>query len=258
MYTVRGAGAPGHAGARGRAGGTAVVTPGIGVAFIAGVFSFLSPCVLPLVPTYLAYVGGSAEAKRVVLVRNALAFIAGFSLVFIALGAGASALGSVLRSNQRVLMLVGGALVILFGLVMLGVIKLPWLYRDTRVQYSGETKSPFGALVLGMAFAAGWTPCIGPILGAILTMASATGTLASGVGLLAVYALGLGVPFLLAALLLDPFMRFSKGFRRYLPWVERGAGVILLIAGVLMITGTYTALNAMLINVTPTWLLDRL
>lgn len=243
---------------RGRGRAYSVVTPSIGVAFIGGILSFLSPCVLPLVPTYLAYVGGSADAKRAVLIRNALSFIAGFSLVFIALGAGASALGSVLRSNQRILMIVGGVLVIVFGLVMLGVIKLPWLYRDTRVQYSGETRTPIGALLLGMAFAAGWTPCIGPILGTILTLASAAGTLSAGVGLLAVYALGLGVPFLLAALLLEPFMRFSKGFRRYLPWIERGSGVILIVAGVLMLTGTYTALNAALINITPSWLLDRL
>ncbi len=235
-----------------------MVAPGIGVAFIAGVLSFLSPCVLPLVPSYLAYVGGSAVAKRGVLVRNALAFILGFSLVFIALGAGASALGSVLRANQRALTVVGGVLVILFGLVMLGVIKLPWLYRDTRVQYTGETRTPLGAVLLGMAFAAGWTPCIGPILGAILTMASAAGTLVAGVGLLAVYALGLGVPFLLAALLLDPFLRFSQRFRRFLPWVERIAVGLLLVAGVLMLTGTYTVLNSYLIQITPGWLLDRL
>ncbi len=234
------------------------MTPGIGVAFVAGVLSFLSPCVLPLVPSYLAYVGGSAEAKRAVLIRNALAFVLGFSLVFIALGAGASALGSLLRTNQRALTLGGGVLVILFGLVMLGVIKLPWLYRDTRMQYSGETRTPFGAVLLGMAFAAGWTPCIGPILGAILTMASAAGTLSAGVGLLAVYALGLAVPFLAAALLLDPFMRFSRRFRRFLPWVERVAGALLLVAGVLMVTGLYTVLNGYLINITPAWLLDKL
>ncbi|HNQ99022.1 MAG TPA: cytochrome c biogenesis protein CcdA [Trueperaceae bacterium] len=234
------------------------MTPGIGVAFAAGVLSFLSPCVLPLVPSYLAYVGGSAEAKRAVLLRNALAFVLGFSLVFIALGAGASALGSLLRANQRALTLGGGVLVILFGLVMLGVIKLPWLYRDTRMQYSGETRTPFGAVLLGMAFAAGWTPCIGPILGAILTMASAAGTLSAGVGLLAVYALGLAVPFLAAALLLDPFMRFSRRFRRFLPWVERVAGALLLVAGVLMVTGLYTVLNGYLINITPAWLLDNL
>src|SRR5699024_427108 len=131
---------------------------------------------LPLVPTYLAYVGGSAAAKRRVLIMNSVSFIIGFSLVFIALGASASALGSVMRANQQVLMAVGGALVIFFGLVMLGVIRFPWLYRDTRMRYEGETRTPWGAMLLGMAFAAGWTPCIGPILGAILTMAGAAGT----------------------------------------------------------------------------------
>ncbi len=234
------------------------MTPTVGAAFIGGILSFLSPCVLPLVPTYLAYVGGSANAKRRVLVLNSLAFILGFSIIFIALGASASALGSVLRANQQVLMVVGGALVVFFGLVMLGVIRLPWLYRDTRMRYEGETRTPWGAMLLGMAFAAGWTPCIGPILGAILTMAGAAGTLGAGVGLLGAYALGLGVPFLLAALLLDPFMRFSKRFQRWLPWVERVAGVILIVAGVLMLTGTYETLNGYLIRITPSWLIDRL
>ena len=234
------------------------MTPTLTLAFAAGVLSFLSPCVLPLVPSYLAYVGGSADAKRRVLVGNSLFFIAGFSLVFVALGASASLLGSVLRANQGILALAGGLLVIFFGLVMLGVIKIPWLYRDTRPQYQGESRTPVGAMLLGMAFAAGWTPCIGPILGGILTLAGASGTLAHGVGLLGVYALGLGIPFLVAALVLDPFMRFSKGFRRYLPWIEKGAGVLLVIAGVLMVTGLYTTLNAYLIRITPEWLLSRL
>ena len=235
-----------------------MLTPTLGAAFVGGVLSFLSPCVLPLVPTYLAYVGGSAAAKRRVLIMNALSFIVGFSLVFIALGASASALGAVMRANKQVLMLVGGALVIFFGLVMLGIVRLPWLYRDTRMRYEGETRTPWGAMLLGMAFAAGWTPCIGPILGAILTMAGAAGTLTAGVGLLGAYAIGLGVPFLLAALLLDPFMRFSKSFRRWLPWVERVSGVILIVAGILMLTGTYETLNGYLIRITPDWLIDRL
>lgn len=235
-----------------------MVIPTVSAAFLGGILSFLSPCVLPLVPTYLAYVGGSADAKRRALLLNAASFILGFSLVFIALGASASALGSVMRANKQVLMLVGGILVIFFGLVMLGVIRLPWLYRDTRLRYEGQTRTPWGAMLLGMAFAAGWTPCIGPILGAILTMAGAAGTLAAGVGLLSAYAIGLGIPFMLAALLLEPFMRFSKGFRRWLPWVERASGVILLVAGVLMLTGTYEALNGYLIKVTPSWLIDRL
>lgn len=234
------------------------MTPTLPLAFIAGVLSFLSPCVLPLVPSYLAFVGGSADAKRAVLIRNSLFFILGFSLVFIALGASASALGSVLRSNLPLLTTFGGVLVIAMGLVMLGVIKVPWVYRDTRPQYRGESRTPWGAMLLGMAFAAGWTPCIGPILGAILTLAGAGGTLAHGVGLLAVYALGLGVPFLLAALLLEPFMRFSQRFKRFLPVVERSAGVLLVIAGLLMLTGTFTRLNSYLIQITPSWLLDRL
>lgn len=234
------------------------MTPTLPLAFLAGVLSFLSPCVLPLVPSYLAFVGGSADAKRVVLVRNSLFFILGFSLVFIALGASASALGAALRSNLTLLTTFGGILVIAMGLVMLGVLRLPWVYRDTRPQYRGESRTPWGAMLLGMAFAAGWTPCIGPILGAILTLAGAGGTLAHGVGLLAVYALGLGVPFLLAALLLEPFMRFSQRFRRFLPLVERGAGVLLVIAGLLMLTGTFTRLNSYLIQITPSWLLERL
>jgi cytochrome c-type biogenesis protein len=235
-----------------------MVIPTVSAAFLGGILSFLSPRVMPLVPTNQAYVGGSADAKRRALLLNAVSFIVGFSLVFIALGASASALGSVMRANKQALMLVGGILVVFFGLVMLGVVKLPWLYRDTRMRYEGETRTPWGATLLGMAFAAGWTPCIGPILGAILTMAGAAGTLSAGVGLLSVYSIGLGVPFLLAALLLEPFMRFSKGFRRWLPWVERASGVILLIAGVLMLTGTYEALNGYLINITPSWLIDRL
>ena len=135
---------------------------------------------------------------------------------------------------------------------------MPFLYRDSRPQVRGESNTPAGALLLGMAFAAGWTPCIGPILGGILTLAGASGTLGQGVGLLAVYSLGLAVPFLLAAALIGPFMSFSKGFRRYLPWVERVAGGVLLVAGVLMVTGTYTTINAYLIKITPDWLISRL
>lgn len=234
------------------------MTPTLPLAFAAGVLSFLSPCVLPLVPSYLAYVGGSAQAERSLVVRNGLFFTLGFGLVFVALGASASFLGSLLRGHKDLLTVVGGVLVIAFGLVMLGVIKVPFLYRDSRPQFRGESNTPAGALLLGMAFAAGWTPCIGPILGGILTLAGAAGTLGQGVGLLAVYSLGLAVPFLLAAALIGPFMSFSKGFRRYLPWVERVAGGVLLVAGVLMVTGTYTTINAYLIKITPDWLISRL
>jgi cytochrome c-type biogenesis protein len=234
------------------------VTPTLGLAFTAGLLSFLSPCVLPLVPSYLAYVGGSGATKRALLIRNALLFVAGFSLVFIALGASASALGSLLRANRQILMLGGGVLVILFGLVLLGVIRLPVLMRDTRVQAKHDASTPIGAVLLGMAFAAGWTPCIGPVLGGILTLAGASGTLLEGVALLAVYSAGLAVPFLLAALALEPFLRVSRRMRRWLPWVERAAGGLLVVAGLLMVTGTYTRLNTWLLRFTPDWLYSRL
>lgn len=236
------------------------MTPTLGVAFAAGVLSFLSPCVLPLVPTYLAYVGGSGAAKRALMLRNALLFVLGFSLVFVAMGASASMLGGLLREYRGVLMVVGGVLVIAFGLVMLGVIRLPFLYRDTRRPLSNDTnpQTPWGALALGSAFAFAWTPCIGPVLGGILTIAGASGTLATGVGLLAVYSLGLAVPFLLAALALDPFLRVARGLRPYLPWVERVAGGLLLVVGVMMITGTFTALNQLLLRLTPDWLFQRI
>jgi cytochrome c-type biogenesis protein len=232
--------------------------PTVPLAFAAGLLSFLSPCVLPLVPSYLAFVGGNATAARNVRVRNALLFVLGFSLVFIALGASASLLGSLMRSYRGALTLGGGILVIAFGLVLLGVIRVPWLYRDTRRQMTGDPSTPYGAALLGMAFAAGWTPCIGPILGGILTLAGSTGTLTSGISLLAVYSLGLAIPFLLAALAMDRFLHVSKSLRRYLPWIERGAGVLLIVAGVLMVTGTYTALNSYLIRFTPDWLYSRL
>lgn len=234
--------------------------PTLPLAFVAGLLSFLSPCVLPLVPSYLAYVGGSsaAAAQRGRTLRNSLLFVLGFSLIFIALGASASALGGLLRSYRELLIVVGGALVIAFGLVMLGALRLPILYRDARLQFKGDSSTPLGAVLLGMAFATGWTPCIGPVLGAILTMAGASGTLSHGVGLLAAYASGLAVPFLAAALALQPFLDVSRRVRRYLPWVERTAGVILIVAGLLMVTGTYTALNTYLIQFTPSWLWERL
>ncbi len=234
------------------------MTPTLGLAFTAGILSFLSPCVLPLVPSYLAYVGGSGAAKRSVLLRNAALFVVGFSSIFIALGASASALGSLLRSQREALTIGGGVLVILFGLVLLGVIRLPVLMRDTRVQARHDASTPVGAVLLGMAFAAGWTPCIGPVLGGILTLAGASGTLLEGVTMLAVYSAGLAVPFLLAALALDPFLRVSRRLRHWLPWVERGAGGLLVIAGVLMVTGTYTRLNSWLLRFTPDWLYSRL
>lgn len=238
------------------------MTPTLPLAFIAGVLSFLSPCVLPLVPSYLAYVGGSGAREgssrgRWSMLRSSLFFVLGFSLVFVGLGASASALGGLLSAYRYELTLLGGVLILLFGLLMLGL-RLPWLQRDVRLRFHGETRTPVGAVLLGMAFAAGWTPCIGPVLGAALTVAGTSGTLGEGVTLLAFYALGLAVPFLLAALMLESFTRFTAGFQRYLPWVERVSGLILVGAGILMLTGSYTALNGYLIRFTPDWLWSRL
>lgn len=235
------------------------MVPTLSLAFVAGLFSFLSPCVLPLVPSYLAYVGGSATPdNRAVLIRNSAFFILGFSLIFIALGASASLLGALLHDNREMLMVIGGIIIIAFGLVMLGVIRHPLLDRDTRQRYTGTASTPWGAGLLGMAFAAGWTPCIGPMLGAILTMASMSGTLGQGVLLLSVYALGLGVPFFIAALAVSPLLAFNKKISKYLPLIEKIAGVILIIAGVLMLTGLYTQINAFLIKITPDWIISRI
>ena len=235
------------------------MTPTLPLAFVAGVLSFLSPCVLPLVPSYLAYIGGSAaQQDRWLTLRNSLFFILGFSLIFIGLGASASALGSLLRSYRGWLNIVGGILIILFGLIMLGFFKLPLFYRDTRTQFKGDSKNPWGAILLGMAFAAGWTPCIGPILGGILTLAGASSTLTQGILLLAVYALGLGLPFFMAAVAMEKFLTFLSRFRKHLPWVERIAGILLVIAGILMLTGLYTSLNSYLLRFVPDWLFNNL
>lgn len=236
------------------------MTPTLPLAFLAGLLSFLSPCVLPLVPSYLAYVGGGGNgegARRGAALTSSFFFVLGFSLVFVGLGASASLVGGLLSAYRRELTFAGGLLIVFFGVLMLGV-RLPLLQRDARLRFSGETRTPLGGVLLGMAFAAGWTPCIGPVLGAALTLAGTAGQLGVGVSLLAVYALGLGVPFMLSAVMLTSFTRFSKGFRPYLPWAERISGAVLIVAGVLLLTGTYTALNSTLIRYTPDWLWSRL
>ena len=236
------------------------MTPTLTLAFTAGVLSFLSPCVLPLVPSYLAYVGGVGAARGRV-VRSSLFFVLGFSLIFVGLGASASLLGGLLSAYRRELTLVGGVLIIFFGVMLLGV-RIPGLQnllgREARVHFTGETRTPVGAVLLGMAFAAGWTPCIGPVLGSVLTLAGTSSGLGQGVALLASYALGLAVPFVAAAVMLGSFTRVSGRFNRYLPWVERVSGAILVVAGVMLLTGTYTALNSTLIRYTPEWLWSRL
>lgn len=225
--------------------------PGVGVlaAFLAGVISFLSPCVLPLVPSYLAVLGGGTGQKPV---GGALLFILGFSLVFISFGAGASALGSILLANKTLLAQIGGALILVFGIVLLIKERVPFLNREYRTDLGNASR--FGLVALGAAFAAGWTPCIGPILGTILGIAASSANIGTGVGLLAVYAAGLAVPFLLAALAWD---RISAGFRRVARWVnvvEKISGVVLIAVGILLLTDQFTVLNAQLQGLTPVWL----
>lgn len=224
----------------------------------AGAISFLSPCVLPLVPPYLCYMagvsmddfrgeraalagGGTASAQgarpRIALLSASLAFVLGFSTVFVALGAGASTVGGLLRAWQQELAVIAGLLIILMGLNFLGVIRIPLLSREARFQSGGKPASAAAAYLMGLAFAFGWTPCIGPVLGPILTLAGGRETVGEGAALLAVYSLGLGIPFLLAALFSGAFMRFLTRFRVHLGKVEKVMGGLLVIAGILFLTG---------------------
>ncbi len=231
----------------------------------AGAVSFVSPCVLPLFPSYLAFItgvplqelqegGAHAGLRRRVLV-NALGFIAGFSIVFLALGASASLLGQLLFDYRQIVQKVGGALVILFGLSIAGLIRAPALLREWRLMPS---QSPgggfFGSAGVGVAFSCGWTPCVGPILGSILVLAGTGKSVGEGSLLLGAYALGLGVPFFLSALAVGRFLRFFGRFKRWLPLVNVVAGSLLVLVGVLIFSGYLTVLNGYLIRLTPQWL----
>ena len=240
---------------------------GVAVAFSAGLFSFLSPCVLPLFPSYISFITGmsvgdltaelSANARRRVLL-HAVAFVLGFSLVFVALGTSFSVAGQLLFRYRDAIRVVGGALIIVFGLYIAGILRIGLLGRTAALQIREKPAGYLGSLVVGVTFAVGWTPCVGPILGAILSLAGTAETVARGVGLLVAYSAGLGVPFLLAALALGPFLKFFNRYRPFIPVVERGAGVLLVIVGVLVLTNYYVVLNSWAISITPEWLLKRL
>lgn len=232
------------------------------VAFTAGVLSFLSPCVLPLVPSYVGFLTGMSVdelgQKRGTAFLHGLWFVAGFSLVFILLGAGASALGRLLNDSQLWLGRIGGVLLILFGLYLVGVLRPAFLMRERRIQLSQKPLGYFGSGVVGFTFGAAWTPCIGPILGGILTLAATREGLGAGMGLLAIYATGLAIPFLLTAVALDRFLVWFQRFRPYLVWVDRVAGTILIILGILLITDRFTLLASYLEKLTPEFLKSRL
>ncbi|MGH2579444.1 MAG: cytochrome c biogenesis CcdA family protein [Actinomycetota bacterium] len=224
------------------------------LALVAGFISFTSPCCLPLMPGYLSYVSGiaghesAAVAVRTRVLGSAALFVLGFATVFTLLGASASVLGSFLLENREALIRWTGAFVILMGLVTMGLVRIPVLYRERRVDLRRIRSGPLGAVPLGMAFAVGWTPCIGPVLAGILTAAASTGTALGGAALLFVYSLGLGVPFILLAL---GYARAGRAFgwlRRHGRAVERFGGAVLVVMGLLMITGRWLALFTPLIR----------
>ena len=238
------------------------------VAFAAGVFSFLSPCVLPLIPSYLSFVSGvsleemrSEQARARVrwrVVLNSLAFIVGFSLVFVSLGASASFLGRLFLAYRNVIRILGGLFILLVGLYLVGLFKISALERYLQFNLRDKPAGYLGSIVVGITFAAAWTPCVGPILGATLALASTTGEVGRGTLLLTSYAAGLAVPFFLSALAIDSFFEFSQRLRRYIQSVHAIGGVLLVIVGVLLISDYMTLLNAYALRFTPRWLLDRL
>lgn len=229
-------------------------------ALVGGLLSFLSPCVLPLVPPYLCYLGGmtfeelSGEQTmprsaylRVVLAS--IVFVLGFTTVFVSLGATATAVGRLVSSNVDLLSKIAGGIIIIFGLHFLGLIRIPFLYREARFHADAKPASLVGAFIIGLAFAFGWTPCVGPVLTAILFVAGAEDTIGNGIRLLFVYSLGLGLPFIAAALAIRPFMGFMQRFRRYIGAIEKAMGALLVATGVLFITGS--------MNEIALWLLEQ-
>jgi cytochrome c-type biogenesis protein len=239
-------------------------TIGFPIALAAGVLSFLSPCVLPLVPSYLSFVTGMTiedlqeGADRRVVMLHSLLFVAGFSAIFIAMGATASYLGLLFRVYEDWIARVGGLLIIVLGLHLIGVFRFSTLLREKRVHLAEKPAGKLGTLAVGAAFGAGWTPCIGPILGSIFTLASASETVWSGIGLLSVYSLGLAVPFLGAAFALDWFLSTFKRFRRFIPWMERASGALLVALGLLLVTGSFELLSGYLAKLTPDFILERI
>ncbi|MGH7469500.1 MAG: cytochrome c biogenesis protein CcdA [Longimicrobiales bacterium] len=234
------------------------------MAFVAGLFSFLSPCVLPLVPSYLGFITGMslddlrAGSNRKAILVPTLAFVGGFSVIFLLLGASATLLGQLFLSYRDWIARIGGVLIILFGLHLLGVFRFAPFLRERRLQLESRPRSALGAGLAGFVFGAGWTPCIGPVLGSLLTLAGARANMGNAMFLLAFYSLGLALPFLAAALATGRFLNKSKGLRRWLPAIEKASGVVLLIAGVLLVSGSFTVLSAYFARWTPEFLLEKL
>ena len=242
------------------------MTDSIGLAgvFLAGTISFLSPCVLPLVPGYLSFITGmSLEDLRTGVDRRAalthsLLFVSGFTLIFVLMGASASFLGQFFRAYDVWIARIGGVIIIVLGLYLAGVLRLTPLDRERRLHLNDKPVGHLGTLGVGAAFAAGWTPCIGPMLGTALTLAATAEYMWAGVGYLFVYSMGLAVPFLLATLAVDAFLRGFQRFRHLLPALQVTAGVLLIVVGVMLVSGTFTLLSTYLIRFTPDFILEML
>jgi len=232
------------------------------VAFSAGLLSFLSPCVLPLVPSYVTFITGLSledvtRARRTAIVHSLL-FVLGFSLIFIALGAAATMLGQLLLAYRVWITRIGGVMIVLLGLWMLGALRFDALQRERRVHLGDKPIGYLGTVLVGITFGAGWTPCLGPTLGAILSIAGVQAELGKGIWLLSAYSLGLAVPFLASAFALERFFAFFSKFRKRLGTVNRVSGIMLIIVGVLMLTGWFQRLAVWLQPFTPEFLYERI
>lgn len=235
---------------------------GLTIAFGAGLLSFLSPCVLPLIPSYVTFITGLSledvqKSRRAALI-HALLFVLGFTLIFLALGATATALGQLLGYQRVWITRVGGVLIIVFGLYMLGVFNISFFSQERRVHIANKPIGYLGTLLVGVAFGAGWTPCIGPILGSILTYAASSADLSRGIWLLLAYSLGLAVPFLLSAVAVERFLDFFSRMKRQMGWITKTSGVLMIAIGILMVTNYFTVLAAVLNQYTPDFLKSRL
>jgi len=230
-------------------------------AFVAGLLSFVSPCVLPLVPPYLCFLAGvtldeltgedSEAAPRAKVFLASLAFVLGFTTVFVALGASASVIGRIVMQYLDIFGYIAGAIIIVMGLHFLGVFRIGMLYREARVHVEKRPAGLIGAYLVGVAFAFGWTPCVGPVLAAILFVAGTEDTVGSGAMLLAVYSLGIGLPFLAASLFAGPFMRLMRRFRAQMGKVEKTMGALLVLTGVMFLTGQIATLSYWLLETFP-------
>jgi cytochrome c-type biogenesis protein len=232
-------------------------------AFAAGFLSFVSPCVLPLIPGYISFVSGISveemrgdvppSTSRLQVFLTSLAFVIGFSIVFVALGASATAIGKFLFAKLPLLSKIAGGILIVFGLHTMGVVRIAFLEAEKRVHSQRKPAGPLGAMLVGIAFAFGWTPCIGPILGGILAIAGSKNSVGEGITLLAVYSLGLGIPFLLTSLAINQFFGAAKKIRRYYHAIEVASGALLIAIGVLIITGQLTIITRFLQPYLPTF-----